>query len=209
MKLSSNQLDHKTISLKNFILETLDIDDFEWGKLSQSLTVVDYKKGDLISKAGDVLNKIYFINSGVVRSYIIDVNAQDFTWYIHYSEKTNNMKNLFITDFSSFTRQEPSTLFIEVIKDAELISIDYDVLNNLYNSSEKWQKFGRIMAETAYYFTHHRALSLLTETADVRYERLLRESPNLIKQVPQYYIASFLGITPQSLSRIRKKLLAN
>ena len=195
-----------TISFRNYISGIVEINDEEWLFLSKLLSVVEYKRGDIIYKEGDVQKKIYFINYGIIRSYFIDVNGHDFTWHIHYSGDGANIKNYFVTDYASFTKQKPSKLFFEVLKDVELISIDYSALNNLYNVSAKWQKFGRLMAENAYDLTHQRTLSLLTESADTRYKRLLKESPELLQQVPQYYIASFLGITPQSLSRIRKKL---
>lgn len=96
-------------------------------------------------------------------------------------------------------------MFFEVLENAELVSIDYNSLEKLYDLSGKWQKLGKLMADTGYYNIHHRTLSLLTETAETRYKRFLKESPTLLQKVPQYYIASYLGITPQSLSRIRNK----
>ncbi|MFK5893327.1 MAG: Crp/Fnr family transcriptional regulator [Pseudomonadota bacterium] len=199
----------RSTSFRKHISKIVEINDEEWIALSNLLSVVEYKKGSIIYNEGDIHDKIYFINHGIIRSYLIDINGNDFTWYIHYSGDGSNIKNIFVTDYASFTRQKQSKLLFEVIKDVELISIGYSSINNLYSLSEKWQKFGRLMAENAYYLTQQRTLSLLTETADIRYKRLLKESPDLLKQVPQYYIASFLGITPQSLSRIRKNLISN
>lgn len=193
-------------SLRESISTISNIDDEDWALLDKVSTIIKFKKGSLIYKGGDVIDKLLFINSGIIRSYLIDSNGKDFTWHIHFSGKGSDFKNHFVTDYASFTKKKPSQLFFEVIKDAELTSIDHSAINGLYNSSERWQKIGRLIAENAYYFTHQRTLSLLTETAEVRYKRLLKESPTLLEQVPQYYIASFLGITPQSLSRIRKKI---
>ena len=193
------------LKFKEFITKVIDIDKNEWSEINKILKKITYKKGDIINKEGDIFKNILFVNSGIVRSYLIDNNGRDFTWHIHYSGDKANMKNLFVVDYASFTNQEPSKLFFEVIESAELIAISYNSLESLYNSSEKWQKLGRIMADSAYHNTHHRTLSLLAETAEVRYERLLRENPTLLQKVPQYYIASYLGITPQSLSRIRKQ----
>lgn len=193
------------LKFKEFITKMIDIDENEWSEITKILKKVTFKKGDIINKEGDIFKNILFVNSGIIRSYLIDNNGRDFTWHIHYSGDKATMKNLFVVDYASFTNQEPSKLFFEVIENTELIAISYNSLERLYNSAEKWQKLGKIMADTAYYFTHHRTLSLLTETAEVRYERLLKENPTLLQQVPQYYIASYLGITPQSLSRIRKE----
>jgi len=190
---------------KEFISNIIDIDENEWLEISSISKKVSFKKGEIINKDGDIFKNILFINFGIIRSYLIDSNGRDFTWHIHYTGDKATMKNLFVVDYASFTRQEPSKLFFEVLKTAELIAISYPSLESLYSSSEKWQRLGKIMADTAYYITHHRTMSLLTETAEVRYERLLRENPTLLQLVPQYYIASYLGITPQSLSRIRKE----
>jgi len=100
--------------------------------------------------------------------------------------------------------REPSRLTFEALTDVEVLSISYNDLQGLYKTSVFWQNAGRMLAEQAYYFNHHRVLSLLAEPAEDRYLRLQRESPYLFEKVPQYLIASYLGMTPQSLSRIRK-----
>ncbi len=192
-------------SFEEFITQIIDIDEKEWNETDVELKKVNYKKGDIINKEGDIFRNIYIINSGIVRSYFIDNEGRDFTWYIHYSGGLANMKNLFVVDYASFIKQEPSKLFFEVIEDAELFSIDFNSIQRLYNLSAKWERFGRLMADEGYYNIHHRTISLLTENAKTRYERLLKENPNLLQIVPQYYIASYLGITPQSLSRIKKE----
>ncbi len=192
-------------TFQKFIEQLINIDETEWNATGIKFNSVYYKKGDIINKEGEVFRNIYFINSGIVRSYFIDSKGRDFTWYIHYSGDKANLKNLFVVDYASFIKQEPSKLFFEVIEDTELFSIDFNSIQKLYNLSAKWQEFGRLMADEGYYHIHHRTMSLLTENAKTRYKRLLKENPNLLQIVPQYYIASYLGITPQSLSRIRKE----
>ncbi len=193
------------MTFQEFIEQIIDINEKDWNAVDIKFHNVCYKKGDIINKEGDVFRNIYFINTGIVRSYFTDNEGRDFTWYIHYSSDQANMKNLFVVDYASFIKQEPSKLFFEVIEDTKLLSISYNSIQKLYNLSAKWQEFGRLMADEGYYHIHHRTMSLLTENATKRYERLLEENPNLLQIVPQYYIASYLGITPQSLSRIRKK----
>jgi CRP-like cAMP-binding protein len=145
------------------------------------------------------------INSGIARSYIIKEDGKDFTWHFHFSnENSANLKNFFIVDYASFTHQEPSKMNFEALEDCEVIIIDYQVLEKLYNSDIKWQFLGRIIAQEAYYLTHHRTISLLTLTSQERLDDLVNEYPNIFEQVPHYHIASFLGISPQHLSRLRK-----
>lgn len=194
------------IEYRKFISSVIEVNDEEWESIQDIFKKAKYKKGELLSKEGDIFKQIFFITKGIIRSYFIDYKGRDFTWHIHYSGAEANMKNLFVVDYASLTKQEPSKLFFEVIEDAELISISNKSLLQLYASSNKWQKLGKIMADTAYYITHHRTLSLLTESAELRYERLVKEDPHILQIVPQYYIASYLGITPQSLSRIRTEV---
>ena len=189
---------------KEFISKLIDVDESEWLEAAKMLKKVRFEKGAILNHTGDIFKNIFFLNHGIIRSYLIDDKGREFTWHIHYPGEKATIKNLFVVDYASFTHQEPSRLLFEVIKDAELIAIEYHALEHLYNTSKTWMKLGKIMADTAYYLTHHRTLSLLTETAEQRYERLLKEEPILLQLVPQYYIASYLGITPQSLSRIRK-----
>ncbi len=193
------------IAFQKLIKELINIDEEELNRTNVELRKTHYKKGDFINEKGNVFKNIYFINSGIIRSYLMDSKGRDFTWNIYYSSTLANIKNRIVVDYASFTKQEPSKLFFETIEDTELVSIDFNSLEKLYNSSAKWQKLGRIIANMAYYNVHHRTLSLLTETAKVRYKRLLNENPDLLQLVPQYYIASYLGITPQSLSRIKKE----
>ena len=144
------------------------------------------------------------IKSGVARSYIIKEDGKDFTWHFHFSnEHTTNLKNIFIVDYASFTHQEPSKMNFEALEDCEVLIIEYDSLEKLYNAEMKWQYLGRMIAQDAYYLTHHRTISLLTLSAKERLDSLIEEYPNIFGLVPHYHIASFLGIAPQHLSRLR------
>lgn len=191
--------------LKDFICKHIELSDEDLEQLSQHIKIKKFKKNETIHHIGDIFKSIMFINSGIARSYIIKEDGKDFTWHFHFSnENSANLKNFFIVDYASFTHQEPSKMNFEALEDCEVIIIDYQVLEKLYNSDIKWQFLGRIIAQEAYYLTHHRTISLLTLNAQERLNNLIEEYPNIFKQVPHYHIASFLGITPQSLSRLKK-----
>lgn len=87
----------------------------------------------------------------------------------------------------------------------EVVCIAKEEVDRLYAQSATWATIGRLIAESAYHHTHHRALSLLTQTAAERYRQLVEEHPGLLEIAPQHYVASYLGVTPQSLSRIRRQ----
>jgi CRP-like cAMP-binding protein len=186
-----------------YMSSVMNLNELESSQINNLVRNVSYKKGEIITHEGDISKNMMFLKYGIVRSYFIDIDGRDFTWGIYYAGKQARMKNLFVVDYASFISQEPSKLIIEVIKDSQLDSVNYHDLMNLFDSSAKWQRIGRLMADKAYNIVHNRVISLLTEKADVRYNNLLEENAELLEIVPQYVIASYLGIKPQSLSRIK------
>ncbi|CAM4085598.1 Crp/Fnr family transcriptional regulator [Zobellia roscoffensis] len=114
--------------------------------------------------------------------------------------------NEFITDYESFISQEPSTLRIQSIEKGEAIFLDRAGLNSLYDTSFYWNKFGRIISEQIFVNSKRRTEQLLFLTPKERYLLLLKDHPDYFQKYALKHIASYLGITPQSLSRIRNQI---
>ena len=114
------------------------------------------------------------------------------------------VKNL-VKKFGSFKAND--NLSFEVLEDCQLLSIQYDELQELYHQYKNGERFGRLMAEEAYCAAHSIVMDRLTKTAAVRYKEFIENTPFLLDKVPQYHIATLLGITPQSLSRIKKEII--
>jgi len=191
---------------KKFIYEYVPFSATEWEFL-KSLSKVEYfKKGEIIHHSGSIFENIYFINSGLIRAYVIDAEGKDYTWNLFFNDQNSEMTNVYVVDYESFVNKSKSKITFEVLEDCEIISTSYDNLSRFYNKSKVSERFGRIMAELAYSSVHNSVISKLTKTAQERYEDLVKNSPYLLEKVPQYHIASFLGITPQSLSRIKNNL---
>lgn len=112
----------------------------------------------------------------------------------------------FIVSFRSFIYQFPCNYYIEALEDAEILYINYQDLQQLYEQSNEWQKFGRLLAEHFFNHSQGRTEDLLFLSHEARYVNLLATHPNILDRVPAYHIASFLGIKNPSLSRIRKRL---
>ncbi len=191
---------------KNYIDSLSPIPDAEWDRVSTLCSIKNYAKNEIIFAQGEISDSVMFLCDGLARSYLIDTEGRDFTWSIHYNAPESNIKNLFIVDYASFVRSEPSELTFESLEDTTVVAIKATDANSLYSDSHYWANLGRIISEAAYYSTHHRTLSLLTKSAKERYMALMSESPSFLDIVPQYYVASYLGITPQSLSRIKKEI---
>jgi len=193
--------------LKSFILKKTNLPEHEWEKTKGCLTKKFYSKGQELHFCKKETNKIFFINNGLVRSYFNDTEGKDFTWSLHFNNHGAHIENLFITDFASLIRKRTNQLRFETLEDTSVIEIKNDDLQSWYRESHDWMNTGRMIAEEAYCFTRDRALSLLTQTATQRYIELKEQHPNFVEQTSQFHIASYLGITPQSLSRIKKNAL--
>lgn len=162
-----------------------------------------YKKGEIIHSKGEIHTHQLFVISGYGRSYSIDMNGREFTWNLNFNDQDSKFRNLFIFDFSSFLAQEPSDLYTEAITDMKISRLGRKEVHALYAQGVIYQEAGRLLAESAFRSIQKRTFSLLTMTAEARYEQMLKDEPKLLQKFQQYYIASYLGITPQSLSRLR------
>jgi CRP-like cAMP-binding protein len=143
---------------------------------------------------------LYFINEGFMRLFYYDNNSDEVTTHLC-------SPNGFITSFLSFIHEKPAEDNLECITDCELIRITRPKLVELIEKSEQFKKFSLIIFEQAIASTQIRANNLATLTAELRYKKLIEQQPEIIQNVPIQYIASYLGIKPQSLSRIRKQLI--
>jgi len=112
-----------------------------------------------------------------------------------------------IGSFESNILKQPCTQTIQAIEDSELFIIDYRDLETLYDKSPKFERVGRLILEYYLAFLQQRITSYLLDTPEERYMRLINETPDILNRVPLQYIASYIGVTPVSLSRIRKRIL--
>lgn len=193
-------------AFRRFLSSLAEISDEDWRSSAGVLAVEHYTAQEVIARTGDVCDRVRFLVSGMARSCLIDSAGRDFTWCLHFCGEGANFTNRLVIDYASFTHGEPSRLTIEALTDVEVVSVRREEVERTFAGSLAWATVGRVIAERAYYYTHHRVISLLTQSAKERYLLLLQESPDLMKVAPQHYIASYLGITPQSLSRLRREL---
>ncbi len=155
------------------------------------------KRNDFLLKEGNMCDFIAFVNSGVVRHYHLK-DGKEITCDI-------TLHNNFITDFKSLIQNIPSNYYFQVLKDAELFVISKSDLYRLYAENRNIESFGRIMAEHVAQRTIDIAMSLSSEKPEARVEKLIKQRPDLFQEVPQRYLANLLGISPESLSRIRAR----
>ncbi len=194
---------------KSFFEKYIQLNSFEWSLIKSKIKIKKFKKGDLILKFGDICTDLYFINYGLARAYLIDENGKDYTWSIFFNDENSKFYNIFVTNYDSFLHQTPSSIEIETIDECELLALSYHDIQFFYNNSKKGERFGRLMAEEAYSYTHTCIIDKQIKSAHQRFVEFAKTTPYLLDKVPQYHIATFLGITPQHLSRLKKEYKIN
>ena len=155
------------------------------------------EKGEHFLLAGDVCREAAFIESGVFRFYI-NTEERDATYYFAVESE-------FICDYPSFLPQCPSYVNIQALESAEILAINFDDLQSFYREISLGERFGRLIAEEIFVDSIQQLASFYQDTPTVRYQNFVRRFPDLVQRLPQYYIASYVGIEPQSLSRIRRR----
>jgi CRP-like cAMP-binding protein len=163
---------------------------------------VNYKKGDIILKANETVDYQYYISEGCLRTYHIDVHGKEHT--IQFG-----IKDWWISDYTAFFSTSKAIMTVEVLQDAIMYRISSIDKKWLYEQIPAIETFFRIKLERAFGAFQKRILSNLSQTATERYLNFIATYPNIEKCVKNYHIASYLGITTESLSRIRKELAKN
>ena len=172
--------------------------DRDWDLFSSKLSRQQFSKRTVILKTGQIERYLSFIQEGVIRFYI-PREENDLTFSFAFD-------NGFVSAYDSFLLQTPVTYHVETLTDCILWRVSYNDLQEIYRETEVGNLIGRQAGEDLFLKKSKRELSLLNDTAEQRYLNLFTEQPHLIKKIPLKYIASYIGITPQALSRIRGRI---
>ncbi len=184
---------------KAFLKKISIISDKEFDESSSLFSALNLKKGDYFVKQDTVCRQIAFMLTGTIRTFYINEKAEEIT-------SCFCTENSFTTSYKSFILQQPSKLILQAIEDTQLLVISYENLQNLYANSNVWQNIGRTIAEKEYIVMEQYASMLSNETAKEKYLRLLKEQPIVLQKATIEDIASYLGVTRRTLSRIRQEI---
>ena len=165
--------------------------------LDEATYIVQVPKGKLIFRSGSVGEVLYFIVKGVVRGFMTEDGREITTWINEENEVIGTIRNLGLA--------RPSEEMVQAIEYCELIAIPYTVVEQLYRDYPEANIIGRIILEESYRDAEERAYISRIHAADKKYKRLMETRPNLCNRVPLKHIASYLGMTLETLSRIRNK----
>lgn len=185
-------------SLIRFISQAFVSQDHVLQDIVDQFKYKEIKKGDYFLKEGKVSDEYLFLESGFLRAYLLDTDANEVTTAFH-------LPNSVVFEVASFFQRVPSQENIQALADCKGWVISFDQLNALFHGIPAFREFGRAMLVRGFVSLKMRTLSMINKTAEQRYEELLKSNPALFQYASLKHIASYLGITDTSLSRIRKE----
>ena len=186
--------------IKEYINQIADISEKDWNFFTSKLQRRVIPKKTTFLKINEIENHISFIESGVVRLFIPKENPEkEITFGFSF-------KNQFVSAYDSFLTQRPSLYQLQTLTKTTILSITYKDLQEVYKTTQIGNLIGRLTAERLFLIKSKREQNLLNLTAEERYLQLFKERPELLKVIPLKYISSYIGVTAQALSRIRKRV---
>tara|TARA_B100000767_G_scaffold97041_1_gene93150 strand:+ start:239 stop:814 length:576 start_codon:yes stop_codon:yes gene_type:complete len=185
-------------NIRNAISNLIKFTDSEWLVISKDFIEKKIEKGDFLIEEGEYCNYVGFIDQGLLSYYYL-VDGKKYIRGFFFD-------NDFISSYTSFLTNEKSKSYIEALENTSITLIHKDKLSQLYQKNSKFQQLGRMFTELLFMLVSEKYEDLLLKSPEERYLNLIENRSNVIQSIPQYLIASWLGITPEALSRIRKRL---
>tara|TARA_B100001057_G_scaffold275849_1_gene276138 strand:+ start:232 stop:816 length:585 start_codon:yes stop_codon:yes gene_type:complete len=187
--------------IKLYLDKIASISNSDWNFFISKLHRRIVSKKSVFIKVNQIENHISFIESGIVRLFIPRENPEkEITFGFSF-------KNQFVSAYDSFLTQLPSNYQLQALTETTMLSISYKDLQSVYKSTQIGNLIGRLTAEDLFLIKSKREQDLLNLTAEQRYLKLFEERPELLESIPLKYISSYIGVTAQALSRIRKRLV--
>lgn len=187
--------------IRDYFERITPMSDQEWDFFSSRLVRQSFPKKVMILKAGEVEKYLSFAESGMLRYFLRrgKEELEEITYDFSFAGE-------FASGYSSLVTQLPAPFFVESLTPVTLWRISFEDLQEVYAHTQVGNRIGRYAAEQLFLEKAKRELSFLAESAEERYLHLLTGQPQLIRQIPLKYLASYIGVTPQALSRIRKRI---
>ena len=187
--------------LINFLKNSPHLDSKSAEHIADQFECKELNKGEKFIKSGRIADEYMFLEIGFIRSYLFDTEGNEITLNFYTPHEM-------VFEVASFFQRQPSQETFEAITDCTGWVLTYEKLNALFHALPEFREFGRAMLVKGFIGFKIRTISLINKTAEERYELLLNTKPEIFQYAPLKYIASYLGITDTSLSRIRKSFLS-
>lgn len=186
--------------LHDFISRLLPDHGIDFSKLDSHLRVRTIAKGGYLFSEGEICQFIGFILKGCFRIFILkDGKEITFDFFV---------ENRPVVDYESYFRKQPTQFYFQAIEPSEILILNDICLRLLFEEPQNGQRLQRIAVENLFFRFRDKLLSLYLDEPEERYLKLLQAEPDLLQRLPQYYLASYLGIEPESLSRLKKRILS-
>lgn len=182
-----------------FLTSNIELDNAIITKQVQDLTRVKISKGDFLLRPGEYCKHSFYIEKGLLRYYFVDEKGKEQTIYFA-------PEGWFVSDRESICLKQPTDFFIEALEDSTIIKITDDFINDLASGNNSFAEFNNRLLISHIHQLQNRVRLLLGATAEERYLDFVKTYPDILLRVPQWMVASYLGITPEGLSRVRKDL---
>ena len=184
--------------IKEVMRQMIDVSEVELNDFLSGAGIKTFKRQEVISQPNAIPNEIFFINKGIVRVLISDSEGTEHT--IHFA-----LENQFVTDYSTFIQKKPSMYTLQTLEETQVVVLPRATIEWGYNNLKEGEKMGRLVAEYYYIYQDDRIKNNYVRTPKQRYDSISEVFPNIHNRVPQHMIASYLGISPIHLSRLKKK----
>jgi CRP-like cAMP-binding protein len=178
------------------------MNDMEWQALAPHLEVSILNKKKNFAEPGKICNHIGLVVKGAVRYFLVK-DGEEITGYFSF-------ENELLSSYKSFLTRQPGENYIQALEDSHIVTLSYKAMQQMYSDNligPKMERFGRLIAEHYLICYEDRVNSFVTQTPEERYSKLIETGGDVLQRIPQHYIANFLGITPVSLSRIRRRIM--
>lgn len=189
----------KTTNLAHFLADNLEISEDAIAQITSKCKLKTYQKGNFILQQGQTCQHTFFVEEGLLRQYSIDEQGREHL--LSFAAES-----WFISDRESVYFNKPSSYFIQALENCRVTLIDESLIQTLSNKIPEFSEFNNRLLHNHIRQLYHRINLLLSVDAEKRYLQFIKTYPNILSRVPQSMVASYLGITPESLSRVRKNL---
>lgn len=183
--------------IKSAIRSMVSVAENELNKLLSECHVMHFKRNEILSYPGEIPQAVFFVNRGIIRVTVTDNEGNEHT--IHFA-----LENQFISDYSSFIQKQPALYALQALEDTEVVVMPRKTIEWGYINIKEGDRLGRLIAEYYFIYQDNRIKNLYARTPKERYDSINEVFPNIHNRVPQHMIASYLGITPVHLSRLKK-----
>lgn len=186
------------LELANHLRKYVTLNEEDILLISNHTKILKPQKKEFLLKEGQIAKSNYFVNKGLLRMFFINnKGVEQVTQFA--------LENWWLSDYMSFSMQQPASFYIQAVENSEIVAFDFEKQEELFEKLPQLEKYFRIMMQRAYAASQMRFKYFYDNTKEENYRQFVSLFPEFVQRIPQYMLASYLGLTPEYLSELRKK----